>query len=925
MFRLPFGKKLFRLSAIGLVVVAVMALTGSFVAMRAKQEINAATVGGTAVVGFNEDQSTWIPYGSGPASSGPEAGSITPRFYIESESNTYNGYCMQPHVRPMAGSYEISTIPANEYEDEIKFIMYVNEVDNYYTRQIRNDIFNNWRTSDSDGRYAWTHAVISMLTPINTNIYGEDFYNTTYHGSNWGLSGDDIAFAEGIIGKLQYYISNNNAAWLLANRANVYYADAGANHGADGYRHQNVAWLEVPSEQGGSIQIQKCDSDTTEPNCLVSGRDVSGIKFALYNNTGSWIYLDTYDEFVSGTWNPNASDNSAARIRFNNPDGPAAELVTGADGRVLIQNLVPGNYVLVEIETNDEYELTAVAPRNVTVTANHTTPVRVNNDYIVTTEYSITTKAYDGAGSDVNDKYIEAKNNATIKDNVTYCGEANTTYQIYGEVINKSTGTKIAELAAPISVTTGTNGCGTTTVTYTLNANRLGGLDLVVYEYLKDGDDLLASHTDPNDQGQTVTVISLGTTAVDDKDGDKYVDSTGNVTIKDTISYCLKPGKTYTIKGVLMDKNTNTPSIINGAKVEGSITITPITACGTTTMTFGFDASGLAGKEVVVFESVYEGSTLILEHTDINDDGQTVDVIKLGTVAQDAADGDKYLDGSDEVTIVDQVDYCLKVLSPSDTASYTLKGILMDKRTKNPLLVNGETVESTVELRPQQKCGTVEMRFTFDASGLGGKDVVIFESAYYYDVKIVSHEDINDEDQLVEIISISTVAVDKLDGDKEILANEDAVVSDTIKYCLRANRDYTILSTILDKDTGEPVVFDENGESLIVTTELTPKEDCGEIVVDYPFDATGLAGHTLVMVAKVQYDGEEILIHANLDDANQAIKVIAPEVPDTGFITGRAQGGDEQSSPIIVSFIAVSALLISFAGARIIRRRHILR
>lgn len=925
MFRLPFGKKLFRLSAIGLVVVAVMALVGSFVAMQAKQEINAATVGEIATVGFNEDQSTWIPYGSGPSSSGPEAGSITPRFYVESESNTYNGYCMQPHVRPMAGSYEIFTIPSNEYEDEIKFIMYVNEVDNYYTRQIRNDIFNNWRTSDSDGRYAWSHAVISMLTPINTSIYGEDYYNTTYHGSNWGLSGDDIAFVEGIIGKLQYYISNNNVAWLLANRANVYYADAGANHGEDGYRYQNVVWLEVPSEQGGSIQIQKCDSDTAEPNCLVSGRDVSGIKFALYNNTGSWIYLDTYDEFVSGTWNPNASDNSAARIRFNNPDGPAAELVTGADGRVLIQNLVPGNYMLVEIETNDEYELTAVAPQNVTVTANRTTPVRVNNDYIVTTEYSITTQAYDGAGADVNDKYIEAKNNVAIKDNVTYCGEANSSYQIQGKLMNKSTGAAITNLSSPIDVRTGSDGCGTTTVTYTVDTSRLGGADLVVFEYLTDGTDTIVSHEELNDSGQTVTVISLGTTAVDNADNDKYVEATANATIKDTVSYCLKAGRTYTIRGVLMEKDNSSPSMIGGSIVEGSVTITPTTACGTATMTFGFDAREYVGGEVVVFERVYEGNNLIIEHADINDDGQTIDVVSLGTTAVDAADDDKYIENSEEVTIIDYVDYCLKALPQDATTAYELYGILMDKSTGEPLLINGEKVESTIELRPEQNCGRAEIEFTFDASELGGTDIVVFESAYYSNTKIVSHEDIDDEDQLIEVLSMETVAIDKADGDKTIIANKDAVISDTVKYCLRANRDYVIASTIVDQKTGEPILIDSEGNPKITETEITPETDCGEVVIDYAFDATGLGEHKLVMIAAVLYDDEKILVHDDLENENQTISVVAPETPDTGFITKKAQGGTEQGSPVIISVAAASMIIVGFAGARMIRRRRILR
>ena len=43
-------------------------------------------------------------------------------------------------------------------------------------------------------------------------------------------------------------------------------------------------------------------------------------------------------------------------------------------------------------------------------------------------------------------------------------------------------------------------------------------------------------------------------------------------------------------------------------------------------MTFTFDASDLKGLDIVVFEKLYLGSTLVAKHTDINDEGQTVSV-----------------------------------------------------------------------------------------------------------------------------------------------------------------------------------------------------------------------------------------------------------------------------------------------------------
>ena len=57
----------------------------------------------------------------------------------------------------------------------------------------------------------------------------------------------------------------------------------------------------------------------------------------------------------------------------------------------------------------------------------------------------------------------------------------------------------------------------------------------------------------------------------------------------------------------------------------------------------------------------------------------------------------------------------------------------MDKSTGEPLLINGETVENSIELRSETECGQTEMIFTFDASELGGKELVVFETLYYKD------------------------------------------------------------------------------------------------------------------------------------------------------------------------------------------------
>ncbi|PGL85693.1 TQXA domain-containing protein, partial [Bacillus sp. AFS054943] len=52
---------------------------------------------------------------------------------------------------------------------------------------------------------------------------------------------------------------------------------------------------------------------------------------------------------------------------------------------------------------------------------------------------------------------------------------------------------------------------------------------------------------------------------------------------------------------------------------------------------------------------------------------------------------------------------------------------------------------------PETKDGVVTLDFTFDASKLAGKEIVVFEDLYKDNKLVVSHADINDKDQTVKV------------------------------------------------------------------------------------------------------------------------------------------------------------------------------
>ena len=147
-----------------------------------------------------------------------------------------------------------------------------------------------------------------------------------------------------------------------------------------------------------------------------------------------------------------------------------------------------------------------------------------------------------------------------------------------------------------------------------------------------------------DDVAQTpVQKPEIGTTLADEK-GNKSVAAGKKTVLVDTIAYKgLDPSKWYVFAGTLMVKDTKEPYAENGKKLEvTSEPFKPEKSEGTAAVTFVIDTTDLAGQELVAFETVYRlndykegddltkaGKTVVAEHKDIEDSGQTVKVIKV--------------------------------------------------------------------------------------------------------------------------------------------------------------------------------------------------------------------------------------------------------------------------------------------------------
>lgn len=246
---------------------------------------------------------------------------------------------------------------------------------------------------------------------------------------------------------------------------------------------------------------------------------------------------------------------------------------------------------------------------------------------------------------------------------------------------------------------------------------------------------------------------------------------------------------------------------------------------------------------------------------------------KIQTEETDKADGDHVAQASAETTLVDTVWYeNLK----NDGTEYTVTGTLMVKSTGEALLdADGNAITATKTFKPRQEAGEVQLEFTFDSSLLAGEDIVAFESMVSDGIEVAAHADISDEDQTVHFLDIRTTAADQADGDKLVTGTEITVVDEVSYEGLVPGTEYTLEATLVDAETGEPVMVEDGLVEKQVTgsATFTPDEADGTHVVEIAFDGTGLGGKSLVVYEKLFSADVQLASHEDPSDEGQTVTV----------------------------------------------------
>lgn len=372
----------------------------------------------------------------------------------------------------------------------------------------------------------------------------------------------------------------------------------------------------------------------------------------------------------------------------------------------------------------------------------------------------------------------------------------------------------------------------------------------------------------------------ITTTAVSTASGSKEIAAVKGVSITDTLTYKnLLPGYQYKIRAWLVksDGTNITEPFDTSLMLRGSDE-----RDGTLNIMFTIDASVLKGETVTVMEDLYiidlTGTEhLYLSHADINNKDQQVTVPDIKTELIDRLidefnnkENSKIVSYGKDVTITDYVTY--KNLIPGK--KYKLSGTLLDKETGKALVNSqGKIITATKEFTPGKSEGVITVEFEHvDTTAFKGS-VVAGEILNSDGIDLITHLDLNDEDQTVRPVKIKTTASDSNNKTKTLNYSETVDITDTVTYTgLKEGKTYKITAVLMDKSKGGEYL-DSEGNKYEKTIEFTAQTSDGIIEVRFEKVKLSFEYKELVVFERLTdiKNGAPVAAHEDLNDKDQTV------------------------------------------------------
>ena len=477
----------------------------------------------------------------------------------------------------------------------------------------------------------------------------------------------------------------------------------------------------------------------------------------------------------------------------------------------------------------------------------------------------------------------------TIIDRVMYQNlVVGKTYTVDGVLKNRETGEDMLDANGnQITATTtfeAKTRNGFVDLVYELDSTLLAGKTVVVAEDLVYQGVTVASHADLSDEEQSVYYPQIGTTASDaslavnkDNGTELFNGPTGNHTgevrtdavITDVVAYKNLLGETeFTLKGRIVNQETGEAILSTTSSDVHTITVRTVSENMELSLTDKDGKEVKAGitdaNRIYVFADIPAGAyTLHVNGTDI-------------PVSYDGA-------GSIEVAENDQIES-------------VAAGTVTHRK--------GEPIEASVTFVTEKAetgktvDGSIDLSYVLDSTALAGGNVVVFETLYYKDMVVASHEDLEDAEQTIHYPKLRTTAVDDATESHTASLGTEVSLTDTVTYeNLEPGTNCRLFGTVMVKETGEALTG-ADGAPVTSETAFVPTDRNGEVKQHFVVDTTDLEGKTLVVFEVLYVDGVIVIRHEDLNDVDQSVSIPKLRTHAVDGQTGTNEGVSGQTTII---------------------------
>lgn len=423
---------------------------------------------------------------------------------------------------------------------------------------------------------------------------------------------------------------------------------------------------------------------------------------------------------------------------------------------------------------------------------------------------------------------------------------------------------------------------------YVVDGTKLKGKRLTSFVFAVYNGKIVFKHTDPNSAEQSFSFSSLRTKFLDDKNGTHATMLTEDVHQTDTVTLDgLTKGERFTLKGVVYNKSTRKPMLVDGKQVTNSI---DFTAKGNSEeVALKYQYNGLKSDayhkdkndDLVSFVYLYKDGILIDKEEDFDSFDQTIKLPSCGTSASDGITKLHVGYASKTAIFRDSVDYYNLIVGDWYSTTLTLH-LNKDGKDAGPLKdANGNLITATVKFQAKTTDGSVKVEVKYDASLLAGETITAFETIRTKGYEVCGHTEITDEGQQIHYPELKTSAKNSKDNSQHVKEGEVAKIVDTVNYSkLDSSVAYKVVTEAWDYNTQQIVVSD--GKKVRKVTELhvdSKKPENGSFDVSMSFKTDGLGKHRIVIFEYV-YDNKGNLISKEADFGAESQTIYIDKTPN---------------------------------------------